>query len=157
MAVYRQKYEDWFNGLSDAEREAETARLNSNKTARKPGVIKIKQESKPMMTAPTIQQQQPPPQILANLTPVMVPGMTGIQMSQPISVVQTIPIHDAGPMIVQVSTNNGMNNERTMLLSSILQREPQEPARDQCYKTFRTKIMPFHNKLERLSLASLPA
>ena len=59
----------------------------------------------------------------------MVPSMTGIQMSQPISVVQTIPIHDAGPMIVQVTTNNGIMNDRTDLLNSILQREPQEPAR----------------------------
>ena len=129
MAVYRQKYEDWFNALSEPEREAETARLNSNKTARKPGVVKVKQDlMKPMMTIQ--QQQQPPPtQILANLTPVMVPGMAGIQMSQPISVVQTIPIHDAGQVIVQVSTNNGGGNERGMLLNSILQREPQEPAR----------------------------
>ena len=58
----------------------------------------------------------------------MVPGMTGIQMSQPISVMQTIPIHDPQPMIVQVTTNNGVN-ERNNLLNSILQREPLEPAR----------------------------
>jgi hypothetical protein len=61
----------------------------------------------------------------------MVPGMAGIQMSQPISVVQTIPLHEA-PMIVQMApaaASNGVNAERNMLLSSILQREPQEPAR----------------------------
>jgi len=131
MAVYRQKYEDWFNALSEPEREAETARLNSNKSVRKPGIVKVKQDLKPLMTTtlqPQPQQQQQPTQILANLTPVMVPGMAGIQMSQPISVVQTIPIHDGGPVIVQVATNNG-GNERGMLLNSILQREPQEPAR----------------------------
>jgi len=32
MGVYRQRYEDWFNGLTEVEREAETARLNSNKS-----------------------------------------------------------------------------------------------------------------------------
>lgn len=53
MAVYRQKYEEWFNALSDAEREAETARLNSNKTVRKPAPVKIKQEPKQQQ-----QQQQ---------------------------------------------------------------------------------------------------
>ena len=65
MAVYRQKYEDWFNGLSEAEREAESARMNSNKTTRKPAAVKVKQEPK-FQTTNTI-QQQPPTQILANL------------------------------------------------------------------------------------------
>jgi hypothetical protein len=64
MAVYRQKYEDWFNSLTEAEREAESARLNSNKSARKPTAVKVKQEMKPVMAQ---MQQQPPPQILANL------------------------------------------------------------------------------------------
>ena len=37
-------------------------------------------------------------------TPVMVPGMTGIQMSQPMSMMQTIPMHEQPQqMIVQVS------------------------------------------------------
>ena len=53
MSVYRQKYEGWFNALSEAEREAETARLNSNKTVRKPAPVKIKQEPKQQQ-----QQQQ---------------------------------------------------------------------------------------------------
>merc|ERR1712226_686950 len=34
MGVYRQKYEDWFNGLSEAERKAETSRMNSGKSTR---------------------------------------------------------------------------------------------------------------------------
>lgn len=34
MAVYRQKYEDWFNYLSEAERRAETARMNACKSTR---------------------------------------------------------------------------------------------------------------------------
>jgi len=32
MGAYRQRYDDWFNGLTEVEREAETARLNSNKS-----------------------------------------------------------------------------------------------------------------------------
>ncbi len=37
MGVYRQKYEDWFNNLSDADRKAETGRMNSTKSVRKTG------------------------------------------------------------------------------------------------------------------------
>ena len=34
MGVYRQKYEDWFNALNEAERKAETSRMNSGKSTR---------------------------------------------------------------------------------------------------------------------------
>ena len=71
MSVYRQRYEDWFNNLTDTEREAETARLNSNKSTRKPAAVKIKQEPKSVvnMSQPQQQQQQQqqPQQLLANL------------------------------------------------------------------------------------------
>ena len=65
MSVYRQRYEDWFNNLTDTEREAETARLNSNKSTRKPAAVKIKQEPKSVVNMN--QPQQQPQQLLANL------------------------------------------------------------------------------------------
>jgi hypothetical protein len=58
MAVYRQRYEEWFNNLTDVEREAETSRLNSNKSSRKSGTVKVKQEPKQQQQQQQQQMQQ---------------------------------------------------------------------------------------------------
>ena len=68
MSVYRQRYEEWFNNLSDVEREAETSRLNSNKSTRKTGAAKIKQEPKQQQQQQQQlqQQQMQPPMMTIN-------------------------------------------------------------------------------------------
>ena len=114
MGVYRQKYEDWFNNLSDTERKAETARMNSSKTMRKAPVTKVAgatpvQEPK-IVNVPSNVTPAGPAFSLANLTPVMVqPQMS--MMQQPVAM-QVIP-----------------GKDRQQLLDDILKREPVEPAR----------------------------
>ena len=69
MSVYRQRYEEWFNNLSDVEREAETSRLNSNKSTRKTGAAKVKQEPKQQQQQQQQQlqqQQMQPPMMTIN-------------------------------------------------------------------------------------------
>merc|ERR1719412_3273570 len=114
MGVYRQKYEDWFNNLSDTERKAETARMNSTKSIRKAPVTKVAgatpvQEPK-IVNVPSNVTPAGPAFSLANLTPVMVqPQMS--MMQQPVAM-QVIP-----------------GKDRQQLLDDILKREPVEPAR----------------------------
>ena len=91
MGVYRQKYEDWFNQLSETDRKAETARMNSSKTMRKAPVTKVAGAT-PIATEPKIVNVPSnvtpagPAFSLANLTPVMVqPQMSMQQIQQPVT------------------------------------------------------------------------
>ena len=85
MSVYRQRYEEWFNNLTDVEREAETSRLNSNKSTRKTGAAKIKQEPK--------QQQQQQQQQLQQQQQQMQPPMMTINQPQHINLASLVNNH----------------------------------------------------------------
>ena len=68
MGVYRQKYEDWFNQLSETDRKAETARMNSSKTMRKAPVTKVAGAT-PVTTEPKIVN------VPSNVTPAGPPSV----------------------------------------------------------------------------------
>ena len=139
MGVYRQKYEDWFNALTDAERKAETARMNSTKSVRKQPA---KQAANQQLTQLQNMQTQPgmpisttttsvinEPKIVnvpSNVTPAgpafSITNLTPVVMQQPPQPIQMMPTQ---PVTMQVMHGK----DRQTLLDDILRREPVEPAR----------------------------
>ena len=92
MGVYRQKYEDWFNDLSDADRQAETARMNSSKNVKRQPAAKNATNAN--NTTTTIKEPQfvnvpsnvtpaGPAFSITNLTPVVMQSAQPVQMMQP--------------------------------------------------------------------------
>ena len=132
MGVYRQKYEDWFNNLSETERKAETSRINSTKSVRK-------QPAKTAVTSTTSVIHEPkivpvpsnvtpagPAFSITNLTPV-------VMQQQPVQMMQ--------PQIMQVM----QGKDRQTLLDEILKREPVEPPRSP-RQLFVTEYLAKHKK-----------
>ena len=123
MSVYRQKYEDWFNALNEAERKAETARMNSSKTVkRQPANNAAKNAANNASTTTTINEPKfvnvpsnvtpaGPAFSITNLTPVVM--QSGQQVQMQMQPQQAMPIQ----------------KDRQQLLDDILKREPVEPAR----------------------------
>jgi hypothetical protein len=120
MGVYRQKYEDWFNGLSEAERKAETARMNSSKSSRKTPTAKAFTVQEPkIVNVPSNVTPAGPAFSLANLSPM-------VMQSGPIQMVsQHHQQQQQQPMAMQMMGGK----DRQSLLDDILKREPIEPAR----------------------------
>ena len=119
MSVYRQKYEDWFNQLTDVERKAETARMNSSKSVkRQPAAAKNANNASTTTTinepkfvnVPSNVTPAGPAFSIANLTPVVMQSGQQIQMQPQ----QPLPVQQ---------------KDRQTLLDDILKREPVEPAR----------------------------
>jgi len=137
MGVYRQKYEDWFNNLTDAERKAETERLNSSKSVRKQPASK---------TAPAIQE----PKIVnvpSNVSPAgpvfSLPNLTPMQVMQQPQQVQIMPQHVTMQMMPA--------KDRQTLLDDILKREPVEPARSPRQLFFKEWLSLSKNKKKKES------
>ena len=152
MSVYRQKYEDWFNGLDENERKAETNRMSSTKSTRaKQHNAAVAAAQAAQQQGQLVQQQQPTPikvepkivpvpaQVTPvgppiNLGPVMMPA-TSIATSMPQQVItaQPVPIMQQQPIPVQATMvpvqNVGQFKDQSALRAEILRREPVEPAR----------------------------
>ena len=122
MSVYRQKYEDWFNALNEAERKAETARMNSSKTVKRQPANNAKNAANNASTTTTIAEPKfvnvpsnvtpaGPAFSITNLTPVVM--QSGQQVQMQMQPQQAMPIQ----------------KDRQQLLDDILKREPVEPAR----------------------------
>jgi len=141
MSVYRQKYEDWFNQLTDVERKAETARMNSSKSVkRQPAAAKNANNASTTTTinepkfvnVPSNVTPAGPAFSIANLTPVVMQSGQQVQMQQ---------MQPQQPLPVQ-------QKDRQQLLDDILKREPVEPARS-AKQLFVNEYLGKHKKKDR--------
>jgi hypothetical protein len=117
MSDYRQRYEEWFNGLSEEERKAESARNMSSKkvkpTATKgPKPVAIPVHSTAMATS-------------TMGTPIQIQNLTGTNINHaPVAFTMTPQVMPQ-QIIVQAPIQRDVNQLR----QEILNREPVEPAR----------------------------
>ncbi len=170
MGVYRQKYEDWFNNLNEAERKAETSRLNSTKTVRNKGSATAaakqnaqaqaqqhhQQQQQQQQQQQLVQQQQiiqeptivnvpsnmTPAGPAFSLTPIMMPTQPVQLQVQPVNNMPVVAVGGGG---AAAGGQAAGGKDREKLLQDILNREPVEPARSP-RQLFITEWLSKHKK-----------
>ena len=132
MGVYRQKYEDWFNNLSDTERKAETARMNSSKSVRKQPsnnanaakAAAAAANNNPSSNTTSVIHEPKIVNVPSNVTPAG-PAFSITNLTPVVMQPQPVQMMPAQPVTMQVIPAK----DRQSLLDDVLKREPVEPAR----------------------------